>query len=259
MPEDSVTHTPEIQPQNPHREAFARLDERKTGTQKILQQVADQTLPVDQALKQITKLYSTDPMTGLREKTSMMERLQLLMDYCKEHNLPLTIMLLDGDKFKKFNDMYGHEVGDDVIRVIGKSIQEGTRGGDVQARLGEKSENEKVTLEDGEEEHARLGGDEFCVVLPGATPEHTALVIERIKQAVAKNSLTANIPEPIFLSGGVASYDPSRHTDPAQLMKEADAAMYHAKQSGGNQLAVATYNPETREHTFPPLKPALSL
>jgi diguanylate cyclase (GGDEF)-like protein/PAS domain S-box-containing protein len=152
---------------------------------------------------------STDELTGLANRTELHQRMEREI----EAGVPVALLLLDLDEFKLVNDSLGHAVGDELLRIVAERLRSCARPGDV---------------------IARIGGDEFVVLLPGAdlaTAEHRATrIVERLAEpiGVAGRELQASA------SVGVASGGPG--STPADLLREADTAAYHAKSLGRNRI-----------------------
>jgi diguanylate cyclase (GGDEF)-like protein len=129
----------------------------------------------------------------------------------------LSLLLLDADSFKAYNDMYGHPAGDEVLRTIASCIRAGLcRPTDLAARY---------------------GGEEFAVLLPGAGPLGAMLVAERIRGEVAARAVphAAAASGLVSVSLGVASAVPGDGDQAASLIERADAALYRAKRLGRNR------------------------
>jgi len=134
----------------------------------------------------------------------------------------LGCIILDIDHFKQVNDRYGHQVGDDVIRLVADVCREALRGGDVVGRY---------------------GGEEFCALLPGLTVTETQGVAERICRTVGALDIPA-VPDGVTVSLGVAVFEGSGDAaDPLalldNLMGRADVALYRAKNSGRDRVETA--------------------
>lgn len=159
----------------------------------------------------IQHLAHHDPLTGLANRFSLLARLEQAMADARRSSYSLAVMFLDLDRFKNINDSLGHHVGDDLLVKVGGRLSRGVRNADVVARL---------------------GGDEFVVVLQGITDASVA--------AHVAEKLLATLSEPYMLEGrelhvtpsiGIALYPDDSH-NAAELMRNADAAMYHAKALG---------------------------
>jgi diguanylate cyclase (GGDEF)-like protein len=126
---------------------------------------------------------------------------------------PFSIVLLDIDDFKDINDLYGHQAGDEVLRLVADALRDGMRGGDG---------------------IFRIGGEEFCVVLPGLEVDDAFTVAERLRRQVA----TIVAPLPVTVSLGIASF-PQHARRRDELFAHADTALYASKRAGKNRSTVA--------------------
>jgi diguanylate cyclase (GGDEF)-like protein len=126
---------------------------------------------------------------------------------------PLSLLLVDLDKFKQVNDLYGHEAGDEVLKAVASVVR---------------------TLAANKGRPYRYGGDEIVMLLPNHTNEEAISLAERIRQRVEKLEYKL-YPEAVTLSIGAASY-PTSTPDPMHLFADADRAMYTAKDLGGNAV-----------------------
>nr|WP_236588069.1 sensor domain-containing diguanylate cyclase [Tumebacillus amylolyticus] len=169
-----------------------------------------------------------DPGTGLYNYRYFYQELKRRMQMAKEQKRALSIVIIDIDHFKKYNDTYGHVVGDEVLRQTGQVIQKtvGNRG---------------VV--------ARYGGEEFAVILDEPL-EEAKLSVEHLRRAVAHNKFEYQgyVVQGVTISVGLATY-PDHDQDEKELLEKADQAMYWgAKQRGRNKVAV--YTPDFDAHLF---------
>ena len=162
-----------------------------------------------------------DPLTGVANRAALDAALKREVSLSRRHRLPLSVLLLDIDKFKKINDTCGHAAGDVVLQALTQGVNACIRISDVQARY---------------------GGEEFVVVLPGTDHNGALLLAARIRRHV--EMLHCEVPTArgaealrFTVSVGVATFDGQE--DSAGLVCRADQAMYAAKQLGGNQVGVA--------------------
>jgi diguanylate cyclase (GGDEF)-like protein len=177
---------------------------------EMLKAVADQAaVAVNKA--QLWDMAVTDSLTGLYVRRYFMVKLQEEIHRAERYNKPLSIVMVDLDRFKKINDTYGHDAGDRALKTISQFFQRNIR--DVDA-IG------------------RYGGEEFVMLIPDADKEAAFCLAERLRKELAKVKLE-DLP-PITISLGIATY-PSDGTDIEELIKKADAAMYEAKQKGRNK------------------------
>jgi diguanylate cyclase (GGDEF)-like protein len=173
------------------------------------------TREMEQAHRLSTHAAQTDELTGLKNRRAFFQQAQQLYSHCKHNRLPLCAVMLDMDHFKHINDTYGHQVGDQVLRQMGKVISRSFRENDV---------------------HGRLGGEEFAVLLPDTSIEVAQNIAEALIQSIA--GLMTGPVNRISASVGVASMN-AGDNDLHSLMNNADKALYRAKARGRNQVAVS--------------------
>ena len=168
-----------------------------------------------QAEFELKKLVNYDPLTGLPNRTLLLDRIAHAIPHCKRYNKRLAVFFVDLDKFKQINDSLGHDVGDKLLAKAAKMLRDSCR------------EDDTV---------ARLGGDEFVVMLEDIDSVAT---INRIVQDIL---LKMNVPVQIqgnqvniSASIGISIY-PQDATEASRLLKHADIAMYHAKSNGRNNF-----------------------
>jgi diguanylate cyclase (GGDEF)-like protein len=161
-----------------------------------------------------------DPLTTLFNRRYAEETLHRELMRCERANANLSIALLDVDHFKKFNDTYGHETGDEVLKEIARFLQFQTRGGDVASRL---------------------GGEELMVILPGANAEDAVKKAETLRGGIRELKVRSQGKTigPVTVSIGVASFGAHGRTG-EELLRSADAALYRAKREGRDRVMVAS-------------------
>ena len=162
----------------------------------------------------LERLAETDPVTWLFNRRHFDRRLESEVNRATRSDVLLALLMIDVDRFKSYNDRFGHRVGDLVLRAVAGAIGEALRPYDVSARY---------------------GGDEFAVILPESDTEIGSRVARRILDRVAQVALPEALVaagESIGLSIGVATF-PRPAADAVALVEAADAAMYGAKQAGG--------------------------
>ncbi|MFA5891520.1 MAG: sensor domain-containing diguanylate cyclase [Actinomycetota bacterium] len=187
----------------------------------------------------VSEMARTDPLTGLANHGEMQARLSHELGRVERFagmrnagRYP-SLILFDIDHFKRLNDKYGHQAGDAVLRQVSETLRTNVRSFDVVARY---------------------GGEEFAVILPETGHERAREVAERIRRAVSAHPLSTDDPSRmvrVTVSAGVASA-PANGTVPAGLIKSADAALYHSKESGRNRTTHAMDDPE-------PIAPVLTI
>jgi diguanylate cyclase (GGDEF)-like protein len=160
-----------------------------------------------------------DPLTGLFNRRYLEESFNLEVIRAARTKAPISVLMVDVDHFKKFNDTFGHEAGDVVLKAVGETLAANVRRGDIACRY---------------------GGEEFTVVAPGASLEDAAKRAECVRVALAAINLVhqGRALGPITCSIGVASH-PAHGTVPADIIRAADEALYRAKQNGRNRVEQA--------------------
>lgn len=172
----------------------------------------------------LSRLASEDELTGLANRRSFFDAVARVVRSEDDHGSPGSAILIDADRFKDVNDLYGHDVGDAVLRGIAEVLTGVVRDGDLPARL---------------------GGEEFAVYLPGTSVAEARPVAEWIRAAVAAASWPTGHEagrDPgarpplvqVTVSVGVAQRRPGEPVDP--VLRRADQAMYRSKRAGGDQL-----------------------
>ncbi len=163
------------------------------------------------------EVSTTDMMTKLKLRHVLFQTLN--QDFMSGKSLPLSLLMMDIDKFKRVNDTYGHAFGDIVIKEVTSVIRGCIRMQDMAARY---------------------GGEEFTVVLHRIPAHEAHKIAERIRQKVESLSLIHNsVKVDISLSVGLAEYTPVFDAKPMDLIKRADKALYEAKKKGRNQVCLA--------------------
>ena len=165
------------------------------------------------------EMTTTDMMTKLKMKhyfyTVLLER----MERAGLQKRPLSVLMLDIDHFKKFNDTYGHSCGDLVLKQTAVVLQDCVRQGDLAARY---------------------GGEEFCLLLPDTAGSLTFAVAERIRKAIEANQVAfEGLSLGVTVSIGAAEYDVVRDFSAKTLLDRADKALYQAKQEGRNRTTLS--------------------
>jgi len=172
-------------------------------------------------LRQTLKIQSIrDPLTGLYNRRHMQESLEREARRVERRGSSLGIIMIDVDHFKAFNDTYGHEAGDIVLKELGAFLKQRSRGEDIACRY---------------------GGEEFMLILTDATPENTSIKAEEIRKEVKERLKIKHQGQTlnITISLGVAIY-PKHGLTTEETLKSADMALYKAKASGRNCVAYAT-------------------
>lgn len=170
-----------------------------------------------QLARRYRDLSIRDDLTGLYNSRYFWDRLDAELHRASRHDASTAVLLMDLDHFKRVNDNWGHRFGDHVLEVTGEYMTELTRRSDFAARV---------------------GGEEFAVVLPETDQKEAERVGERIRQALESHTFEPEEGETfhVTLSVGVALETSGSEPDPEQLYREADEALYRAKEAGRNTL-----------------------
>ncbi|MEW6734770.1 MAG: GGDEF domain-containing protein [Acidobacteriota bacterium] len=160
-----------------------------------------------------------DALTGLWNRSHAQEEMEKFLSLAKRYNRLFSLLLLDIDFFKSVNDSYGHDIGDVVLRSTAQAIDTQLRAHDIAARY---------------------GGEEFIVLLPETDIGGAVIAAERLRQAIEGiDFLPLGCPRRVTISIGVAQY-PICGRSVEELIKQADDALYRAKQTGRNRVCIAT-------------------
>lgn len=159
----------------------------------------------------------TDPLTSLGNRKYFDRAIEVAVAQAAESGEPLSLLMLDIDHFKSFNDNYGHLTGDQVLRLVALSLKQTIKGQDITARY---------------------GGEEFAVVLPNTALRQALTVADNIRRAVMSKQLkkksTGEILGRVTISVGVSMLQPGDDTD--SFIERADACLYAAKRNGRNRV-----------------------
>lgn len=217
-----------------------------------LDDMADKLSEREQELRdtnsQLRELAQTDGLTGLPNRRSFNDHLLTEWKLAAKLRQPLSVLMIDVDFFKKFNDHYGHIQGDACLRKVSSVLREGTRVRVDSPTLAPAPDSDlppsfqrisgSVRRADFA---ARYGGEEFAVLLQGADLDAALLVAERLRQGV-EDLLMAHAGAPwgfVSISIGAATMVPSDHGNAEVLTEAADAGLYEAKRQGRNRAAIA--------------------
>lgn len=174
-------------------------------------QTANQRL--SEKTHELEQLATTDGLTGIANRRSFQSALETGFQQARRNGKPLSLVLLDVDHFKKFNDAFGHPAGDAVLKRVAAILQENARANDCAARY---------------------GGEEFALLLPDASAAAGLNIAERVRQAIAAATWEHR---QITISVGVSSLSPQIE-DASALLKAADDALYLSKSSGRDRVSV---------------------
>lgn len=195
----------------------ARASERNRALEQQLSSSSTRITKLRRELIEAKQDATTDSLTGLCNRRAFDARLRRAMVRAKADREPMSLVLLDVDHFKRFNDTYGHRAGDLVLRLVARMIADNVKGRDTAARY---------------------GGEEFAIILTGAELKAGAIVAGQMRALLdGKRLITKGVKQDygsVTVSAGVAQF---RHSDSvASLVERADVALYEAKSLGRNQV-----------------------
>ena len=188
-------------------ELSARMSRQLERWQRLLE--------LRQSKEQLQKMALTDPLTKLGNRATFDMSIKQAAACTQRSGSPYSLLMIDLDHFKNFNDNYGHQTGDSVLRSVADVIKKSARNADI---------------------CCRYGGEEFAVILPDTKANDAEVLAERIHKYVARVSLkqpTGRLP--ITVSIGISCANRKESVEPTQLIEEADRALYLAKENGRNR------------------------
>jgi len=198
-----------------------RMAEQNQRLQGELVKSSQEADTLRETLATVEKDNLTDGLTGINNRKVFDRKLKELSTQVADEGEDLCLVMLDIDFFKKFNDSYGHQLGDQVLKLVAKTIEVAVRPLDVPARY---------------------GGEEFSVIMPMAKIEDAVRVANEVRVAVSSKKIikksTGEDLGQVTLSAGVAQYVAGEAL--TRLIQRADAALYHAKRTGRNKVATET-------------------
>jgi len=191
-----------------------------SNTRGVLSMVNEAALALEMVdlYEQMRTLSVTDGLTGLVNHREFYELLRRELERARRYGSSVSVLIVDVDDFKSYNDRYGHLEGDRALRAIAGILTRSARASDVVARY---------------------GGDEFALILPESTPGGALMLAERIKSEISSHDLQPKGASGVYLSVSIGIYCSDRGAESAdQVVSRADEASYAAKFSGKNRVVV---------------------
>ena len=183
------------------------LNELQNFNRNLENRVEQRTAELIDVNKELEHLALHDTLTGLPNRSVIQDSLKHNIHFSKNRNEQFCVFMMDLDRFKEVNDTLGHNIGDQLLQAVSKRLKKSLRDSDI---IG------------------RLGGDEFAIILPKTEVTQAAFVADKIRKEIEPEFLINNHALSISVSIGISCY-PTHGTNATELMKAADVAMYHSK------------------------------
>ncbi len=193
-----------------------RLNDQLCISQQLNITLESQRRALEKSNHQLSELALKDPLTGLLNRRHLMTTLDKCCAYAARHKKPLSVLMIDVDFFKSYNDDFGHLAGDEILKIVASIITKCVRR---------------------EDSVGRYGGEEYLVIMPEATSNGSMLVAERLRTLLHQHTW---VEREVSVSIGIASYSDETPT-PMSLLDLADQALYKAKRAGRNAIVVAEH------------------
>jgi len=193
-------------------QAGDKLAHASQSMRKQMQQQVSQMSDLSNRLQEAEAEARNDPLTGLANRRKLSEFLSAL-----DENSAVSFIMVDIDHFKKINDRYGHDAGDDILTALAQVLTDSSRSSDMVARL---------------------GGEEFCIILPGADIKAAGNMAANLCQAVSLHRFEGQ-SKPIEVTISLGVTERKKGESAIQAIKRADEALYQSKQDGRNRVTLA--------------------
>lgn len=195
------------------RRSLATLEQTLLEQERHVERLKAHQRTMEQAHIRLQSQSQTDGLTGLKNRRAFDVRLQEEFARARQTGSPLALALLDVDRFKAYNDSYGHPAGDEVLRSIARILRDSARPYDFVGRY---------------------GGEEFAAILPGTARAGALVVAEKIRRSV-QGAVWPNTPVTMSIGVALVDVDIESATD---LLKRADEALYRSKHTGRNRVSI---------------------
>lgn len=195
------------------------MSENKTLESK-LEKSSSTMQELKQEMETVRKEAFTDGLTGIANRKKFDQEVEIMAKEAQENDQTLSLVICDIDHFKSFNDTYGHQIGDQVLRLVARVLHDGVKGRDLPCRY---------------------GGEEFVIILPDTETENAKKVADVLRNAVKskeiRNRATGETLTPVTISMGVAQLDSEETIK--EWIERADKALYRAKKLGRDRVEIA--------------------
>ncbi len=191
-----------------------------TNQKRIENELRESQKKLEESVLSLEKLSNQDGLTGIPNRYCFDEFFSREVKRAKRDKSPISLIMIDIDFFKQYNDNYGHQAGDDCLIKVAKTLN--------------------ASLKRPSDMAARYGGEEFVVVLPGSNEEGAIAFAENVRQMIESLEIEhrgSNIHKHVTISLGMCTACPGENNDPELIIKNADEALYKAKDEGRNRIA----------------------
>lgn len=196
------------------------ISQQKEAQSELIKSTVELSLQRTQLKKleiELRELSNRDPLTNLYNRRYLGDISQDLLQLSKRNNTELSVLMIDIDKFKNINDTYGHDIGDEVIKLLANKLLNYVRESDVVARL---------------------GGEEFAIIFPNTNVLDSENKAEEIRKEIELLTIEGQDTSPISftVSIGISSFNKDVDVDFDSILKKSDEALYEAKENGRNRV-----------------------
>lgn len=185
-------------------------------TKKLEEQVKEKTKKLKDINQKLKNLAETDELTKINNRRSFIKKLSNYIELSKRNDSPLSLLSIDIDFFKSVNDTYGHQVGDEVLKLFTETVKTSLRKVDI---------------------FGRIGGEEFAICLQNTPLETAKTIADKILKNVAKTPLITKDNQKINITISIGLCELKKHMNINELLRQADEELYKAKEHGRNQIS----------------------
>ena len=189
--------------------------------QSLKQTLEEENQELENASQRFEELSYNDELTGIPNRRQFEQTLETLWGFLKRYNMPISLIMIDIDYFKEYNDSYGHQTGDECLQNVARA-------------LGRCVNRKSDTM-------ARYGGEEFAGILPNTTREGADQMAENMRESVQDLAIRhedSKIEDVLTICLGVSTCEDLNQFEREELIERADDALYDAKENGRNHVAV---------------------